>query len=268
MASRLPRVLLPTFGNCWDQPATIGCYSPAGIGLLWAFIKRQRAAFGIWTLVCAILALPWSVALKPFRPDHFAITFFLPLSLWAGWAFWQLGDLLGRWLKRSWIALLVPALLVTGWSVWGYDLSSHIVNSVTVLVTEPDIEALDWVNENTPTDARFLINTAYWQYGNYRGVDGGGWLLPYTGRWSLVPTVFYGFSPNTDDVRQFIQWGKDASTLTTCDAAFWELVEDADLNYLYIREGTGSLQTEGLEGCEKVVKIYENETIQIYQLNN
>ncbi len=54
---------------------------PAGIGLIWAFIKRQRVTFGVWTVACAILALPWSVALKPFRPDHFAITFFLPLSL-------------------------------------------------------------------------------------------------------------------------------------------------------------------------------------------
>ena len=259
-ASYIWKLLGPT-SNYW-------LLLPAGIGLLWTFIKRQRVAFGIWTLVCAILTLPWSVALKPFRPDHFAITFFLPLSLWTGWAFWQLGDLLGRWLKRSWIALIVTALLVTGWSVWGYDLSSHIVNSVTVLVTEPDIEALDWVNENAPTDARFLINTAYWQYGNYRGVDGGGWLLPITGRWSLVPTVFYGFSPNTDDVRQFIQWGKDASTLTTCDAAFWELVEDADLNYLYIREGTGSLQAEGLEGCEGIGEIYRNDIIIIYEITS
>ncbi|MBG0788327.1 MAG: hypothetical protein H0S79_24825 [Anaerolineaceae bacterium] len=239
---------------------------PAGIGLIWAFIKRRRVVFGVWTVLCAILALPWSVALKPFRPDHFAITFFLPLSLFAGWAFWQAGVLLSKWLKRSWIALLIPAFFVAGWSVWGFSLSSHIVNSVTVLVTEPDIEALDWVTENTPTDARFLINTTYWQNSNYRGVDGGGWLLPYTGRWSLVPTVFYGFSPDKGDVRQLIQWGKAASTLTTCDAAFWELVDEANLDYLYIREGTGSLQVDGLAGCEGISQTYQNDQVEIFQI--
>lgn len=241
---------------------------PAGIGLVWAFIKRQRVAFGIWTVVCAILALPWGLALKPFRPDHFAITFFLPLSLWAGWAFWQVGNLLTSWLKRNWIALLVPALFILGWCVWGYDLSAHLVNSTTVLVTESDIEALDWVQDNTPTDARFLINTTYWQSGNYRGVDGGGWLLPYTGRWAVVPTVFYGYSPDKAAVRQLIQWGKSASALTTCDAAFWELVKEADLNYLYIREGTGELQSEGLMDCEGITEIYQNDIIAIYEISS
>lgn len=239
---------------------------PAGIGLIWACIKRQRITFVVWTVVCAILALPWSVALKPFRPDHFAITFFLPLSLFAGWAFWQVGVLLSKWLKRSWITLLIPALCMAGWVIWGYDLSSHIVNSVTVLVTEPDIEALDWVTENTPTDARFMINTTYWQNNNYRGVDGGGWLLPYTGRWSLVPSVFYGFSPDKDNVRQLIQWGKAASTLTTCDAAFWDLVDEANLNYLYIREGTGGLQADGLVGCDGISEIYQNDQVEIFQI--
>ena len=239
---------------------------PAAIGLVWAFIKRQRVAFGVWTAACAILALPWSLALKPFRPDHFAITFFLPLALWAGWTFWQIGILLSKWLKRTWIAILFPALLVAGWCVWGYDLSAHPINSVTVLVDKSDLEALDWVKENVPPDARFLINTAYWQYNNYRGVDGGGWLLPYTGRWSLVPTVFYGFSPDKDTVSQLVDWGKAASMLTTCDTAFWDLVEEADLGYLYIREGTGSLQPEALVECEGTESIYSNDIISIYKI--
>ena len=239
---------------------------PAAVGLIWALITRRRVALVVWTVVCAILASPWSLTIHPFRPDHFAITFFLPLALWAGWAFWQAGILLTKWLKKGWITILVPALLVTGWCVWGFDLSSHPVNSVTVLVEDADLEALDWVNENVPTDARFLINTAYWQYNNYRGVDGGSWLLPYTGRWSLVPTVFYGFSPDKASVSQLVDWGKAASTLTTCDAAFWDLVGDADLDHIYIRQGTGSLQPEGLEGCEKLEIIYENEKVFLYQI--
>jgi len=241
---------------------------PAGIGLIWALIKRERVAFGVWAVACAILASPWSVALKPFRPDHFAIAFFLPLSLWAGWAFWQVGESLAHWSKQAWIALLVLALLVGGWCAWGYNLSAHIVNSVTVLVTESDLEALEWVQDNTPAEARFLINTTYWQNSNYRGLDGGGWLLPYSGRWSLVPTVFYGFSPDKATVRQLVQWGKDASTLATCDTPFWNLVKDANLDYLYIREGTGSLQPDALAGCEGISEIYRNDIIFIYELTS
>ena len=99
-------------------------------------------------------------------------------------------------------------------------------------------------------------------------MDGGGWLLPYTGRWAVVPTVFYGYSPDKAAVRQLIQWGKSASALTTCDAAFWELVKEADLNYLYIREGTGELQSEGLMDCEGITEIYQNDIIAIYEISS
>lgn len=240
---------------------------PAAIGLVWASIKRQRVVFGVWAIVCAVLATPWSLTLKPFRPDHFAITFFLPLALWAGWAFWQTGVLLSKWLKKGWISILVPALFIAGWGIWGYDLSAHLVNPVTVMVEAADVEALNWVEENVSADARFLINTAYWQNNNYRGVDGGGWLLPFTGRWSIVPTVFYGFSPNKDDIRQLIQWGKTASTLTTCDPVFWDLVEAANLDHIYIRKGTGNLQPEALLECEGITPIYSNDIILIYQIS-
>jgi hypothetical protein len=241
---------------------------PAGLGLVWACIKRKRITFGLWTVICALLALPWSVALRPFRPDHFAIILFLPLAIWAGWAIWQLGEWLAKALKRHWLALAIPGLLVGGWIICSFDFGAHIINSATTLVTEADVDALEWVRENTPEDARFLINTTYWLSNNYRGVDGGGWLLPYTGRWAVVPTVFYGFSPDKTAIGQLIDWGQAANSLTTCDENFWELVHDADLDWIYIREGNGGLQTEGLEGCESLMEAYKNESVYIYQILN
>ncbi len=238
----------------------------AGIGLVGALVKRKQTPFAIWTVICALLALPWSIVLRPFRPDHFAIILFLPVSVYASWAFWQLGGLLSQALKRNWIALAAPALLVGGWVLWSFDFSANILNQSTVLVTEADIEALNWVKENTPEDARFFINTTYWQNGTYRGVDGGGWLLPYTGRWSLVPTVFYGFSPDRETNTQIRDWGEEAAAITTCDDAFWSLVDEANLDWIYIREGAGALQPEGLAGCEGVEEVYGNESMVLYRL--
>ena len=241
---------------------------PAGIGLVWALVKRKQTAFALWTVLCALLTLPWSIVLRPFRPDHFAIILFLPLSLWAGWAFWQIGSQLAKLLKWNWLALAVPALLAGGWVIWSADFSANILNSSTVLVTEADIEALEWVQENTPEDSRFFINTTYWLNGIYRGVDGGGWLLPYTGRWSLVPTVFYSFAPDQEKSNEIRQWGETAASVTTCDDTFWGLVAEADLNWIYIRAGAGSLQAEGLARCEGVAKIYQNDQIEIYQIHH
>jgi len=238
----------------------------AGLGVLIGMIRLKRVGFGIWSLLLGGLTLPWTFTLRPFRPDHFAIVLFFPAALWAGYLFWQAGRWVGDRLNQGWLSLVLILSLVGGWIAWGLPLSTDIVNPVTVLVTGDDVDALAWVAENTPEEARFYINTAHWQSGMYRGVDGGGWTLPYAGRWSLVPTVFYGFSPDGDTVRQIRDWGERASTITTCSTEFWEIVDEADLGWVYIREGAGSLQPEGLVGCEGVRVVYNMGSIKIYTL--
>jgi hypothetical protein len=239
---------------------------PAGLGLVWACVKRKQSAFGLWTVTCALLALPWSVVLRPFRPDHFAIILFLPLAIWTGWAGWQLGEWLAKALKRNWLALAIPGLLVGGWVIWSFDFGAHIINSSTTLVNEADMDALEWVQENTPEDARFLINTTYWQSNNYRGVDGGGWLLPYTGRWAIVPTVFYGFSPDREMISRIQQWGERASSISTCSQEFWNLVEETNVNWIYAQNDTSGIQPSALDECIGLVPIYTNESVTLYRI--
>ncbi len=128
---------------------------PAGIGLVWALIKRKQMPFNTWALTLGLMTLPWSFTLHPFRPDHFAIVLFLPVAFLASWFFWQLALLLEKWHKKRWISLIFSFLVLAGWTVWSFPLSADILNSKTVLVTEDDMEALNWVAENTPPDARF-----------------------------------------------------------------------------------------------------------------
>ena len=240
----------------------------AGIGLVYGFIRRKQLGFGVWILMMAALSLPWTASLRPFRPDHFAIILFLPVTLWAGWAFWRAGCLLHGWLKWKWLPPAVIGLLLGGWIIWSFPLSSDIVNPVTVLVTEDDIEALDWIRENTPEDARFFINTTYWQNDVYRGVDGGGWLLPYTGRWAVVPTVFYGFSPDIEHVSELRNLGKTASEIDGCSSKFRHLIESAGIHWFYIHLDQGALQPDGLLKCENVSIAYQNSKVWIFQITD
>ena len=241
----------------------------AGLGLgLGLLFKRKWIYFGVWSLILAAFTLPGGITLAPFRADHFAIVLFLPVTLWTGWLFWQVGRWMGNWLKKRWIPLLLMAVFVSAWIAWDFPRSADIVNPVTVLVTQADLDALAWVKENTPENARFLINTAHWLNGVYRGVDGGGWFLPYTGRWAIVPTVFYGFSPDAAYKQEVRRWGQEASTLTTCDEVFWTLVEEADVGWIYLREGVGSLKPEGLVGCGGIENIYSSNSVWFYILED
>jgi len=238
-----------------------------GMGLLLALIiNRKRQAFALWSLLLAVMTLPWSFTVAPFRPDHFAIILFLPVVLWAGWLFWQIGLWVARRLGRRWVASALILVLVASLIAWSFPFSKNIINPVTVLVTEDDLAALAWVRESTPTDARFFINTTHWLSSVYRGTDGGGWLLPYTGRWAIVPTVFYGFSDEVAYKTQLREWGQRASEITTCDEMFWELVSEADLDWVYLREGIGSLQAEGLVGCSGVERVYVEGQVWIFQI--
>ena len=239
---------------------------PAIIGLALALTKKIPSAFSIWSLFLAVFALPWTFSLRPFRADHFAIVLFLPATLWAGWLFLQSGRWLARRFQRRWVCCVFMLILLVGWIAWSFPLSADIVNQVTVMVTEDDLDALDWVKENTPEDARFYINTAYWQTDIYRGVDGGGWLLPYTGRWALVPTVFYGFSPDIDLKIQTRGWGKEASSITTCSPEFWTLVDETRLSWIYVHEGIGGMQPENLFNCEGIKIAYTVGLVSIYQI--
>jgi hypothetical protein len=252
--------LLGPTSNHWLLPV-------AGMGLILALItNRKRLEFALWSLLLAVMTLPWSFAVAPFRPDHFAIILFLPVVLWTGWLFWQLGRWVARKLGRRWVTSALTLVLVVGLIAWSFSFSKNIVNPVTVLVTEDDLAALIWVRENTPADARFFINTTHWLSGVYRGTDGGGWLLPLTGRWALVPTVFYGFSNDAGYKTQLREWGERASAITTCDAAFWALVEEAGLDWIYVREGVGSLTPEGLVDCTGVEGVYTDGQITIYTI--
>jgi hypothetical protein len=267
----------------------------AGVGILVALMHGRARLLAVWALLLGFLATPYGPRFQPFRPDLVAIILFLPGSLmladllvWLGEraeslltvvrsrivkrpaetqiADGPVGEAPLPSIRRPWAALLIPCLIGVGLSVWGIWETRDIVNPVTVLAQPADLPAIDWVSQNTPPDARFFINSAQWFSNSYRGVDGGYWLMTLTGRFAVVPPAAYGWG-SPDDARRFNEWAKRASEIKACDEAFWSLVEDADLNYAYIREGTGSLQPNALANCQGVKKVYDSQGVVIYRLS-
>jgi len=157
--------------------------------------------------------------------------------------------------------------LVAFMLIFGAQANWNAVNPDTILADQADLAALEWIDAHTPPDARFFINTTPWGYDLYRGVDGGGWILPTTGRWSLVPTIFYTFSAGQESIENWTDWASRASKLITCGTDFWELVEEADLSYIYIRQGPTGLQAQNLTACEGLRKLYENEGVSIWLID-
>ena len=248
----------------------------AGVGLVLGLFHGRARLIAIWGLLIAIMATPYGPRFDPFRPDHLAIILFLPGSLLLAELVVTSGEgltaLISRFTQsfgsirvKTIFSMILPLVIGAGLALWGIWETADIVNPVTVLANSADVKALKWVNENMQPSARFFINATPWQGMTLRGTDGGYWIMPYAGRFTVVLPVIYAFG-NSDDAQRFLDWSKRASEITQCDQTFWTLVKDARLDSVYIHDGQGSLQRQSLESCRGVDKIYDREGVSIYKL--
>ncbi len=235
------------------------------IGLIWSIFKTKKAHFQVWAIIVLFFALPTGLRLMNFRYDYFALVVFIPIAITSAFG---IVLLFSKLVKRSGIATFMILLAGLALGVSGGWQNKRAINTETILVTQADIDALEWIKSHTPQDARFFVNTTNWGYGVYRGVDGGGWILPMTGRWSLAPTIFYPFGEDLLINELWIDWSLRASRVNACDVGFWELVQEAELNYLYMRQGTTGIQAQNLVTCDGLDKLYDNQEVSIWLIDS
>jgi hypothetical protein len=233
-------------------------------GLVWALILPGLRRFAAWALLVTALAVPWGLRFNPFRPDQVAIVLFLPAAILLGELLVSASQALGRRVK-PWLGQAALLLAAGGLLVWGAIQTAAIVNPDTVLADQADLQALAWVRQNTPAEARFFINTVLWQTASYRGVDGGYWLPVLAGRWALLPPAMYGWG-SRDEIQQVNRLAKAASQVTTCNSAFWALVQEFRLTHIYVKEGRGSLPPAALASCVGLQRVYSAGGVEIWQI--
>jgi hypothetical protein len=139
----------------------------------------------------ALLGLPGAGVVNNFTVF---IMLYLPLGLLAGACASAWGDIVraAPWRQLAMLVLLLSA----GWGTWRRvrDLGLEYA-----MVTRQDVEAMDWIRDHTPPDARFLVN-AFAAYGEtmFVGADAGWWLPLLAGRANTVPPITYGMEVGPD----------------------------------------------------------------------
>ena len=238
----------------------------AGLGLLLALRKADSRLLAAWAVMMAFLATPWGPRFTPFRPDHLAIVLFLPAGLLAADVLVSAGEALSRaWRKAAGAVGLGAA--VASLLVWGLVDGRDILNPVTIFTTPADVTALRWIEQNTPATARFFINATPWQGTLYRGVDGGYWITPVTGRYTLLPPAAYGWGTGAD-VQRLTETIQRASQVKECSGELWTLVKENHLTHIYLRELTGSLQPAALNTCEGIEPVYGQGGVWVFEIKS
>ncbi|MDR3576628.1 MAG: hypothetical protein P4L50_22400 [Anaerolineaceae bacterium] len=236
----------------------------AVLGLVWSFFRPSLRRLAIWTALLVLMALPWGIQLNPFRPDQVAIILFLPAALLVSELLMAAYDVLAKKLNPL-AAKLTLALAIVGLVGWGLIETADVLNTGTILATQADLSAIQWIQENTPQQAHFFINAALWQTGSYRGVDGGYWLETLAGRRTLVPPAMYGWGARPE-INQVNAWARRASSLAGCTDDFWALIKETGSQYVYVKQGVGKLQPDQLNACSGLTVIYRKQGVFIYEV--
>jgi hypothetical protein len=252
----------------WKLLGPLPSYLLLGAGLLAALAALLRRGplriFAVWGLVMGVETLPWGLRIAPFRPDHLAIVLFLPAAVLAAHGFVALADFLDRRRPALRAGFFFAGVALAS-SLIGIWQTRTIINPATVFADSDDRQAVLWAAKNTPADSVFLINVVPWQSGLYRGVDGGWWLEGLAERRTLLPPMLYSFAPR-ETVDEIDRLAATVSALTGCTEEFWSVVQAEGVTYLYIKEGTGSLQPAGLEGCPGIEEVFRIGKVRIYRV--
>lgn len=254
----------------WKLLGPLRNYLLLGAGLLAGLAALARRGplrvFAVWGIILGLQTLPWGLRIAPFRPDHLAIVLFLPATVLAADGSARVAE----WIRRRRPALRPRFFLAgaaLGCCVAGIWQTRTIVPAATILADSDDRTAVIWAGDHTPADSVFLINTAPWQNGLYRGVDGGWWLLPLGKRRTLLPPMLYSFA-GPAYVGQVNALAEDVFLLNGCTEAFLTLVREQGVTHIYLKEGVGSLHPEDLESCPGIMEIFRIGKVRIFRVEN
>lgn len=156
--------------------------------------------------------------------------------------------------------VLVVVLLLALWGTWN---SRTVINPSTVFATQADVAAIAWVADNTPDNARFLINATRWLPGVSRGADGGWWLMPLAGRWTSTPPVLFMYG-SLDYIRE-VQARNDkiVGFQTGHEQDVLQIIREKQITHVYLNSRNGPLTPAVFADNTRFEQVYEHDGVTI-----
>ena len=163
-------------GLVLDYPTNLPLLIVLAAALLWGLWKRALGVWvmALWTLLLYVFSQPWALS-QYMDTVSVVISLFVPGSVVLGLAAVLLHEADGgAWRWRSWLAVGLTALLGLG----GAGSLLRIIDPGAAYVLPQDMGAVEWVQEHTPPDALFMVNTYAFPFAPEYviGSDAGGWL--------------------------------------------------------------------------------------------
>jgi len=242
-------------------------------GLLWGLYKRERAVIltVLWVVIAVLVANPTILGFPSIwliNNASLAISLFVPFAILGGYFLTSLQyPIFNIQSPIPNIQRLILAIVIAPVALWGAGGILAIVNPSTVLATQDDVAAMDWIRRHVPPDARFLINVRHWQGGTYVGTDGGYWISLLTGRDTVLPPAVYIYGS-----AEYVEGINDLAEAVVAIESFDEestrqLLEDNGVvTHVYIGARGGGITPQMLMGSPCYRPVYSNGAVWIFQL--
>jgi hypothetical protein len=245
-------------GNLFTYlPSWVWLLLPILLGLgLW-MKKTGLAVVGLWWLLIfwtanpSWLGLPGEGALSNFAVF---IAAYIPAGLVLGAAVGWLLDgqilseqILGK-VRPFLFTFMLLILVIAG--LWGSTQRVRDLNMAKhALVTQPDVRAAQWIQENLPVEARFLVNSFIAYRGSaIVGSDGGWWLPLLAQRQTTLPPLNYGSErgPFPDYHTWITQLGKEIEEKGYVHPDLLEEYQKRGITNVYIGQQRGQVNNNGI----------------------
>jgi hypothetical protein len=215
-------------------------------GLAWGLARKRWmvAAQGLWVaLLSAVIAgglirLPGANLMQTFA---ILIALYIPVGLVVGWMFAEIAGPENGRMRQSLVAVVVFVV-----SILGALGQRNIAKPATfAMVTRPDNRAMVWIRENTPENARFLVEGFLIYNGaSIVGSDAGWWIPLLAHRKNTMPPQYaiLNESPIQPDYTQrMVTLVKKLETIPLDSPEGVELLCGEGVTHVYIGQGQGKV---------------------------
>lgn len=250
--------------------------------MVWAALRRQWTAISpaAWALILialpagGLIRLPGASFMQSFAV---LIALYIPVGLLIGWLVGQVAVPLsqsGRWGPAL---VLVTLLLVADRGGWS---QITIVQPSFRMVFPADEIAMRWIKENTPSDARFLVNgfTIYNETSSV-GSDAGWWIPLLAQRENTMPPQYALFNekPLTPGyTRAVTQLVRDLQAISPASPEGLRLLCQWGITHAYVGQAQGRVRFEEtmpllpvkeLMALPAFALIYQQDRVRVFALD-
>ena len=202
--------------------------------------------------VCLTALVSQSIGGRPyFEPSLVVLMGFLPAALVVGDLAQGLSSRLTTAFSAARIsASVVSVILISMVGLAGVKDMVALVNPTTMLFFDADQTAMQWIDEHTPGDAKFLINSYAWFDSTYVPSDGGSWIPYVTGR--AVDFITVDALASNGDMPEIARW-----------------MTERKMVFVYLGRRGGILsKLDFTFQTERFTLIYDRDGVQIFQIRN